>query len=147
MKSHLGLILGFGILGVSVWALAMQPPHRLPLKWFGPHKRGLIAGTVVAGYGGAAIYIGGLGQYFIDNFGISGSFMALGAIFAVVTILCGQLLFHPPKAMFRPCRQTPRLQQQQLTVPNMIGHRKKSSNPGSFMHWSSCSPSPPSQAC
>jgi len=102
MKSHLGLILGFGVLGGIGMGLGYAAPTPAALKWFGPHKRGLIAGTVVAGYGGAAIYIGGLGQYFIDSFGISGSFMALGAIFAVVTILCGQLLFTPPKDYVPP---------------------------------------------
>jgi OFA family oxalate/formate antiporter-like MFS transporter len=102
MKSHLGLILGFGILGGIGMGLGYAAPTPAALKWFGPHKRGLIAGTVVAGYGGAAIYIGGLGQYFIDAYGISGSFFALGGIFAVVTILCGQLLFTPPKDYVPP---------------------------------------------
>ena len=102
MKSQLGLILGFGILGGTGMGLGYAAPTPAALKWFGPHKRGLIAGAVVAGYGGAAIYIGGLGQYFIDNYGISGSFFALGGIFAVVTILCGQLLFTPPKDYVPP---------------------------------------------
>ena len=97
MKSQLGLILGFGVLGGIGMGLGYAAPTPAALKWFGPHKRGLIAGTVVAGYGGAAIYIGGLGQYFMDNYGITGSFVGLGIIFAVVCILCGQLLFTPPK--------------------------------------------------
>ena len=101
MKSQMGLILGFGILGGLGMGLGYAAPTPAALKWFGPHKRGLIAGTVVAGYGGAAIYIGGLGQYFIDNYGISGSFIALGILFAVVCILCGQLLFTPPQG-YRP---------------------------------------------
>jgi OFA family oxalate/formate antiporter-like MFS transporter len=102
MKSQLGLIIGFGVCGGIGMGLGYAAPTPAALKWFGPHKRGLIAGTVVAGYGGAAIYIGGLGQYFIDKFGISGSFIALGMIFAVVCILCGQLLFSPPKGYVAP---------------------------------------------
>ena len=72
MKSQMGLILGFGVLGGIGMGLGYAAPTPAALKWFGPHNRGLIAGTVVAGYGGAAIYIGGLGQYFIDQYGISG---------------------------------------------------------------------------
>jgi OFA family oxalate/formate antiporter-like MFS transporter len=102
MKSQLGLILGFGVLGGIGMGLGYAAPTPAALKWFGPHKRGLIAGTVVAGYGGAAIYIGGLGQYFMDNYGITGSFVGLGIIFAVVCILCGQLLFTPPKGYVPP---------------------------------------------
>lgn len=102
MKSQVGLIIGFGIFGGIGMGLGYAAPTPAALKWFGPHKRGLIAGTVVAGYGGAAIYIGGLGQYFIDKFGISGSFIALGMIFAVVCILCGQLLFTPSKGYVPP---------------------------------------------
>lgn len=96
MKSQLGLILGFGILGGIGMGLGYAAPTPAALKWFGPHKRGLISGMVVAGYGGAAIYIGGLGQFFIDRYGISGSFIGLGLLFAIVCILGGQLLFTPP---------------------------------------------------
>jgi len=32
-------------------------PTPAALKWVGPHQRGLIAGLVVSGYGGAAFYV------------------------------------------------------------------------------------------
>ncbi|MDL2268435.1 MFS transporter [Desulfosarcina sp. OttesenSCG-928-A07] len=106
MKSQLGLILGFGILGGIGMGLGYAAPTPAALKWFGPSKRGLISGLVVAGYGGAAIYIGGLGQFFIDRYGISGSFIGLGLLFAVVCILGGQLLFTPPPGYTPPASQT-----------------------------------------
>jgi OFA family oxalate/formate antiporter-like MFS transporter len=96
MKSYLGLILGFGILGGIGMGLGYAAPTPAALKWFGPHRRGLIAGIVVGGYGGAALYIAPLGQYFIDHYGISGSFIGLGIIFAIVVIIAGQLLAQPP---------------------------------------------------
>jgi OFA family oxalate/formate antiporter-like MFS transporter len=61
----------------------------------------LIAGIVVGGYGGAALYIGFLGQYLIKNFGITGSFYGLGTLFALVVIIAGQLLKTPP-AGYKP---------------------------------------------
>ena len=97
MKSYLGLIVGFGILGRGVGlGLGYAAGTPAALKWFGPHRRGLIAGIVVGGYGGAALYIAPLGQFFIQKFGISGSFIGLGIIFAVVVIIAGQLLSQPP---------------------------------------------------
>jgi len=96
MKSYFGLIFGFGILGGIGMGLGYAAPTPAALKWFGPHRRGLIAGVVVGGYGGAALYIAPLGQYFIDTYGISGSFIGLGIIFAIVVIIAGQLLSNPP---------------------------------------------------
>ena len=96
LKSYFGLIVGFGILGGIGMGLGYAAATPAALKWFGPHRRGLIAGIVVGGYGGAALYIAPLGQYLIDKYGISGSFIGLGIIFAVVVIIAAQLLSEPP---------------------------------------------------
>lgn len=102
MKSYTGLIIGFGILGGAGMGLGYAAPTPAALKWFGPHKRGLIAGLVVGGYGGAALYVGPLGQYLIDNISLSGSFIVLGIFFAAVTIVAGQLLALPPAGYVPP---------------------------------------------
>lgn len=101
LKSYTGIMIGFGILGGIGMGIGYAAPTPAALKWFGPHKRGLIAGIVVGGYGGAALYIGFLGQYLIKNFGITGSFYGLGTIFALVVIIAGQLLKTPP-AGYKP---------------------------------------------
>ncbi|MBF0201066.1 MAG: OFA family MFS transporter [Desulfamplus sp.] len=106
MKSYTGLIIGFGILGGAGMGIGYAAPTPAALKWFGPEKRGLIAGLVVGGYGGAALYIGWLGQKLIDAYGISGSFIALGTIFAVVVIIAGQLLKTPPEGYTPPANLT-----------------------------------------
>jgi OFA family oxalate/formate antiporter-like MFS transporter len=102
MKSYAGLIIGFGIFGGIGMGIGYAAPTPAALKWFGPHRRGLVAGLVVGGYGGAALYIGALGQYLIDNFGISGSFIYLGIFFAVVVIIAGQMLKTPPPGYVPP---------------------------------------------
>ncbi len=78
-----------------------------PLNGSARIRRGLIAGIVVGGYGGAALYIGPLAKYLINNFGITGSFVILGILFAVVCIIAGQLLKIPPAGLCRtdPCRR------------------------------------------
>ena len=102
MKSYTGLIIGFGILGGIGMGIGYAAPTPAALKWFGPHKRGLVAGLVVGGYGGAALYIAPLAKYLIDNYGISGSFIWLGIMFAVVVIIAGQLLSWPPTGYVPP---------------------------------------------
>jgi OFA family oxalate/formate antiporter-like MFS transporter len=102
MKSYTGLIVGFGILGGIGMGIGYAAPTPAALKWFGPHKRGLVAGLVVGGYGGAALYISPLAKYLIDNYGISGSFIGLGIFFAIVVIIAGQLLSWPPAGYVPP---------------------------------------------
>jgi MFS family permease len=102
MKSYTGLIIGFGIFGGIGMGIGYAAPTPAALKWFGPHKRGLIAGLVVGGYGGAALYIAPLAKYLIENYGISGSFIGLGIFFAVVVIIAGQLLAWPPAGYVAP---------------------------------------------
>lgn len=102
MKSYTGLILGFGILGGMGMGIGYAAPTPAAVKWFGPHKRGLIVGLVVGGYGGAAIYIAPLAKWLITDYGITGSFVTLGLAFAVVVIIAGQLLAWPPEGYVPP---------------------------------------------
>src|SRR5208337_2455060 len=105
MKSYSGLIIGFGVLGGIGMGIGYAAPTPAALKWFGPHRRGLIAGLVVGGYGGAALYIAPLAQNLIDSYGISGSFIILGVVFSVVVIIAGQLLAWPPAGYVPPAPQ------------------------------------------
>ncbi|HYT92532.1 MAG TPA: MFS transporter, partial [Gemmataceae bacterium] len=102
MKSHLGLILGFGVLGGIGMGLGYAAATPAAVRWFGPHQRGLIVGLVVGGYGGAAIYISPLAEHLIAHFGLSGSFIGLGMLFALVVIVAGQLLAWPPPGYVPP---------------------------------------------
>ncbi|ACN15962.1 OxlT [Desulforapulum autotrophicum HRM2] len=106
MKSYTGLIIGFGILGGAGMGIGYAAPTPAALKWFGPEKRGLVAGLVVGGYGGAALYIGWLGQKLIDLYGITGSFVVLGSFFAVVVVIAGQMLKAPPEGYVPPANVT-----------------------------------------
>ena len=104
MKSYTGLIIGFGILGGIGMGIGYAAPTPAALKWFGPHKRGLIAGLVVGGYGGAALYIAPLAKWLIADYGLSGSFIILGIVFAVIVIIAGQLLSWPPEGYVPPAK-------------------------------------------
>src|SRR5262249_12296647 len=84
MKSYLGLVVGFGLLGGIGMGLGYAAATPAAVKWFGPHQRGLVVGLVVAGYGGAAIYISPLARFLIAQYGLSGSFTCLCAPFAAL---------------------------------------------------------------
>ena len=101
MKSYTGLIVGFGIMGGIGMGIGYAAPTPAALSWFGPHKRGLIAGLVVGGYGGAALYISPLAAYLITN-GITYSFVWLGVFFAVVVIIAGSQLAKAPAGYVAP---------------------------------------------
>jgi OFA family oxalate/formate antiporter-like MFS transporter len=102
MKSYLGLLLGFGVLGGIGMGLGYAAATPAAVKWFGPHRRGLIVGLVVGGYGGAAIYIAPLAKTLIARYGLSGSLIGLGMLFAVVVIVAGRLLSLPPAGYVPP---------------------------------------------
>lgn len=118
MKSYTGIVLGFGILGGIGMGIGYAAPTPAALKWFGPHKRGLIAGIVVGGYGGAALYIGYLGQYLIKAYGITGSFVGLGIFFAIVVVIAGQMLKTPPEGYKPPTLAGSNLATASSTVTN-----------------------------
>lgn len=101
-KSYAGLIIGFGIFGGIGMGIGYAAPTPAALKWFGPHQRGLVAGLVVSGYGGAALYISPLAEFLIRATGLTGSFIWLGIWFAAVTIIAGLMLAWPEPGYVPP---------------------------------------------
>ena len=102
MKSFTGLVAGFGVLGGIGMGLGYAAATPAAVKWFHSSRRGLIVGLVVAGYGAAAIYISPLADYLIENHGLTGSFVGLGILFAVVVVIAGLLLRPPPPGYVAP---------------------------------------------
>lgn len=94
-RSYWTLLVGFGAFGGIGMGLGYAAATPAAVKWFGPHRRGLVAGLVVGGYGAAAIYISPTAKHLIANYGISGSFIALGIFFAIVIVTAAQLLANP----------------------------------------------------
>ncbi|HET6575879.1 MAG TPA: MFS transporter [Fimbriiglobus sp.] len=102
MKSYIGLVLGFGLLGGIGMGLGYAAATPAAVRWFGPHRRGLVVGLVVAGYGGASLYIAPLAKFLIETNGLTGSFVILGVLFATLVVAAGQLLKMPPAGYVPP---------------------------------------------
>jgi MFS transporter, OFA family, oxalate/formate antiporter len=102
LKSFEGLVLGFGILGGIGMGLGYASATPVAVKWFGPHRRGLVVGLVVGGFGAAAIYIAPLAEALITQYGLTGSFVGLGLLFGTVIVLAAQVLKRPPAGYVPP---------------------------------------------
>lgn len=95
--SHLtGITIGFGLLVGVALGFGYAAPTPAAVKWFQPHKKGMIAGLVVAGFGGASIYTAPLTNYLLKNYGIQSTFYIEGILFFVVMSILGQYLSLPP---------------------------------------------------
>src|SRR5205085_6127383 len=86
LKSYLGLVLGFGVLGGIGMGLGYAAATPAAVKWFGPHRRGLIVGLVVGGYAGAAIFIAPLAEHMVSAYGLTGGFIGPGVACAVAIV-------------------------------------------------------------
>lgn len=94
--SYVGLIVGFGLFAGASMGFGYSAPTPTAVKWFQPHKKGLISGLVVSGYGLAALYVAPLARYLITAYGVKTAFIVLGLFFTATIILLGLALAPPP---------------------------------------------------
>jgi len=90
-------ILGFGVLtglGLGFGYASATPPA---IKWFPASKTGVIAGTVVAGFGLASVYIAPLSNYLIAQYGLSVAMLIFGVAFIGVVCFLARFLLNPPE--------------------------------------------------
>ena len=90
------VIVGFGVLSGTGIGLGYAAATPAAVKWFGPEKKGLITGIVVAGFGLAPVYIAPLSKSLLGSQGIGGSFRILGLVFPLVVAgLSAQFITNP----------------------------------------------------
>jgi MFS transporter, OFA family, oxalate/formate antiporter len=96
----------FGVMGGIGNGFGYSTPIPVMAKWF-PDRRGLAVGLAVAGYGGGSAIFGPLANLkLIPAYGWRTTFMALGCIFVVMTMVGAYLLKNPPTG-YRPAGWTP----------------------------------------
>lgn len=86
----------FGVMFGSAMGLGYASATPPAVKWFGPDKRGMVAGIVVSGFGLASVYTAPLTNYLIINFGLSSTFLILGVAFFIVIMILAQFVKAPP---------------------------------------------------
>jgi OFA family oxalate/formate antiporter-like MFS transporter len=90
------LAIGFGLLTGAGIGFAYAAATPAAVKWFAPTKKGLISGTVVAGFGLASVYTAPLTGNLLATVGVNSTFLYLGIGFLVATLLFAQMLRNPP---------------------------------------------------
>src|SRR5438105_110600 len=96
----------FGVIGGLGNGFGYATPIPVMAKWF-PDKRGLAVGLAVGGYGAGSAIFGPLSsKILIPTYGWRGTFMILGGIFLVMTMVGSFLLKNPPAA-YKPAGWTP----------------------------------------
>jgi OFA family oxalate/formate antiporter-like MFS transporter len=96
------LIIGFGILTGAGIGFAYAAATPAAVKWFAPTKKGLISGTVVAGFGLASVYTAPLTGTMLATAGadpaaaLNNTFLYLGIGFLIAILAFAQLLKNPP---------------------------------------------------
>lgn len=63
---------------------------------FFPDKRGLCSGIVITGIGAGTMIFAPLGSWLIEQFGVRTTFIQLGAIFLVISLICSALIRNAP---------------------------------------------------
>jgi len=90
------LIVCFGVVVGIGNGFGYATPIPVMAKWF-PDKRGLAVGLAVAGYGGGSAIFGPLASlYLIPNYGWRVTFVVLGIVFFLMTLVGASLLKNPP---------------------------------------------------
>ena len=100
--SMLPMVIGFGILAGSGMGFGYGSATPPAVKWFPPHKKGMITGLVVAGYGCASVYLAPLTTKLLGAYGINKTYMILGVFFLAAVILFSQNLKNPPAGYVPP---------------------------------------------
>jgi MFS transporter, OFA family, oxalate/formate antiporter len=96
----------FGVIGGLGNGFGYAAPIPVMAKWF-PDKRGLAVGLAVGGYGSGSAIFGPLSsKILIPAYGWRSTFMILGGVFLVMTLIGSFLLRNPP-AGYRPEGWTP----------------------------------------
>lgn len=96
MITPVGLTISFGIIFGLAMGFGYAAPTPAAVKWFGPHKRGLISGIVVSGFGLAGLYVAPLSRWLLAEYGLANSFIILGVAYGIVIVALSLLISNPP---------------------------------------------------
>ena len=91
------MILTFGVItgaGCGISNVATVPPA---VKWFPPHKKGMITGVVVAGVALASVFYSPFTNALINAYGISTTLLVMGIGILVLVVVLSQFLVNPPE--------------------------------------------------
>jgi MFS transporter, OFA family, oxalate/formate antiporter len=91
------LLLSIGVFGAAGVGLCYLCPIACAIKWF-PNQKSLVTGIAVAGYGGSAILISRVGEYFLAHaISTLAIFKYMGFCFLIIIPIAAMFLQDPPR--------------------------------------------------
>ena len=99
------LYLSYGLIGGTGLGFAYIVPISVLVKWF-PDRRGLMTGIAVGGFGAGALITAPIATRLIASVGVLTTFLYLGVVFLVVTVICGYFMQNPPEG-YKPAGWEP----------------------------------------
>jgi OFA family oxalate/formate antiporter-like MFS transporter len=119
---HLYLL--YGIIAGTGIGTAYVTPLSTCLKWY-PDKRGTIAGIAVVGMGLGGMIFKPVIVYFLDQAGVSDTFLYVGLIYGVIIFIGAQLLVLPPQGYkpdgWNPEQNVNTKQQRDFSTKQVLG--------------------------
>ncbi|MDT8390825.1 MAG: MFS transporter [Lentisphaeria bacterium] len=92
------LLLGVGVIAGAGIGFGYVCPLSVGMKWF-PHKKGLVTGVVVAGFGGGAVLLATVAEYLlIEGMDVLVFFRWFGVCSGAVLFLAASVLADPPSS-------------------------------------------------
>lgn len=88
------LYFSYGVLAGAGVGFAYVCPLSTGIKWF-PEKKGFITGIVVGAFGAGSLIFKSVIEFFIENTGVSATFLCLGIICMVLVVIGAQFLIFP----------------------------------------------------
>jgi OFA family oxalate/formate antiporter-like MFS transporter len=128
------LYLWFGVMGGIGNGFGYSTPIPVMAKWF-PDRRGLAVGLAVAGYGGGSAIFGPLANLkLIPSYGWRTTFIVLGCIFLIMTMIGAYLLKNPPVG-YRPAGWTPSPAAKTAATTYEFSPREVLRTPAFYLMW------------
>ncbi|MBI9013033.1 MAG: OFA family MFS transporter [Clostridiales bacterium] len=88
------LYFSYGVLAGAGVGFAYVCPLSTCVKWF-PEKKGFITGIAVGAFGAGSLIFKSVIEFFIENTGVSSTFLYLGIIYMVLVVIGAQFLILP----------------------------------------------------
>jgi MFS family permease len=95
LKQSILVFLGMGVIGGIGCGLGYISPVSTLVRWF-PDRRGMATGMAIMGFGGGAFLAGYLNVFFMNEFGVARTMIALGATYLVIMLIGARILRRPP---------------------------------------------------
>jgi MFS transporter, OFA family, oxalate/formate antiporter len=100
LKQSVLVFLGMGVIGGIGCGLGYISPVSTLVRWF-PDRRGMATGMAIMGFGGGAFLAGYLNVFFMNEFGVATTMIALGATYLVIMMI-GARILRPPADGWKP---------------------------------------------